>query len=188
VLLGLAHCYRLLNQPAVACRLLETLLAEEPGHGPALAQRGRLALENESAAEAETWFCRAATAMPFEKDVNYGFHQCLVSLGKVREAEEVLLRMKRVEVDLARLDEVTRAISGRPHDPALRYEAGAILMRNGQEAEGLRWLESALQEAPRHPASHRALADYYERTGDPDRAAKHRLLAGLPKGLPEAGP
>jgi predicted Zn-dependent protease len=188
VLLGLAHCHRLLNQPAEACRLLETLLAEEPGHGPALAQRGWLALESDSPAEAETWFRRAATAMPFEKDINYGFHQCLARLGKTREAEEVMLRMKRVEADLARLDEVTRAVSGRPHDPALRCEAGAILMRNGQEAEGLRWLESALQEAPRHPATHRALADYFERTGDAGRAARHRLLAGRPEAIPEAAP
>lgn len=188
VLLGLAHCYRLLNQPAEASRVLAAILGEEPGHGPALAQLGWLALENDSAAEAETWFRRAATAMPFEKDVNYGFHQCLVRLGKAREAEEVLLRMRRVEEDLARLDEVTRAISRRPHDPTLRYEAGMILMRNGQEAAGLRWLASALQEAPGHPASHQAIADYFDRTGDPDRAAKHRLLAGLPKGHPEAGP
>jgi predicted Zn-dependent protease len=193
VLLGMARCRRLLDQPDEACRLLEALLAQEPGHGPALAERGWLAQETDSAAAAEPFFRRAAVAMPFEKDVNYGFYQCLVALGKAREAEEVLLRLKRIEADLAHLHKVTQAVSQRPHDPALRCEAGTILMRNGLETEGLRWLESALREDRWHAATHQALADHFERTGDPERAARHRSLAwdgvgGLPKGTPETRP
>jgi Tfp pilus assembly protein PilF len=59
----------------------------------------------------------------------------------------------------------------------LRCEAGLILMRRGLEAEGLRWLESALAVDPRHAGTHQALADYFERTGDAERAAQHRRLA-----------
>ena len=53
-----------------------------------------------------------------------------------------------------------------------------LLFRQGEPEQGLRWLESALKEDPRHKASHRALADYYERAGKADLAARHRRLAG----------
>jgi predicted Zn-dependent protease len=176
VLKGLACCRRLQNQPDEARRLLDAVLAQQPRDWRALAERGRLALQFESAAEAEPWLRRAAAAAPNETDVYYSLAQCLEQLGQHREAEEVVARLKRVETDLARMADLCRQIARTPHDPALRCEAGIVMMRNGQEMEGLRWLASALEEDPDHPATHQALADYYERIGDAQRAAEHRAL------------
>ena len=38
--------------------------------------------------------------------------------------------------------------------------------------------QAALQADPQHRPTHRALADLYERQGDPAEAEKHRRLAG----------
>ncbi len=48
--------------------------------------------------------------------------------------------------------------------------------RNGLESEGLRWLESALVEDPRHAPTHRALTDFYARAGDKEKAEQHRKM------------
>ncbi|MCI0457695.1 MAG: tetratricopeptide repeat protein [Gemmataceae bacterium] len=177
ILLGLVRCRRALNEPEEARRLLDQVLAENPRSWMALGERGRLALAQGDAAEAESWFRKAVAVMPYEEDVHYGLYQCLVRLGKKEEAAQVQARMRSLNADLGRLADVTRAIGAAPHDAGLRYEAGLILMRNGKESEGIRWLESALQEDPRHAATHRALAEYYERNGDKERAEQHRQLA-----------
>ena len=49
--------------------------------------------------------------------------------------------------------------------------------RNGQDAEGLRWLYGALEVAPGHKPTHAALADYFASQGDVERAEHHRRLA-----------
>src|SRR4029077_20090950 len=112
-----------------------------------------------------------------EKDINYSLYQCLETLDKRQQAQEVLARLKRIEADLDRISDLTREIARSPHDADLRCEAGRILTRNGQEAEGVRWLLSALREDPRHAATHEALADHYERAGNRAQAETHRRLA-----------
>jgi predicted Zn-dependent protease len=159
ILKGLAYCHRLVGQPHEARQLLDQVLRDHPDDWRVLAERGRLALEYESAAEAENWFRKALAAAPNEKDVNYSLYQCLERLGKHQEARDVLPKLRWVEADLARLADLNRAIAQSPQDAALRCEVGRILMRNGLESEGLRWLESALEADPRHAGTHQALAE-----------------------------
>jgi tetratricopeptide (TPR) repeat protein len=180
VLAGMARCRRQLNQPDEARALLAQALAREPDNAQLLSQRGRLALEYESAAEAEKWLRRAAELMPFEKDINYSLYLCLQRLGNGAEAREVLGRLKRTEADLDRMKDLTHRIARAPHDPALRCEAGKLMIRNGHAAEGVRWLHSALREDPWHAATREALADYFERAGD-------RVQAEAYRGPPEPG-
>src|SRR5438132_3827171 len=162
-----------MNQTDEARRLLESVLGTQPRDWRALAERGQLANQYESAAAAEKWFRQAVALAPYESDLNYSLYQCLERLGKHEEAAAVLAKLRVVETDLTRMAELSRAIARTPHDPALRCEAGLILLRNGLESEGLRWFDSALAEDPRHAPAHQALADYYERTGNSERAEHH---------------
>jgi tetratricopeptide (TPR) repeat protein len=174
LLTGLARSRLNLGQADEARQLLDVVLAEQPDNWIALSERARLAQQTESAEAAEKWFRRAAAIRPYEMNVLHGLHNCLVQAGKKREAEEVWARVVRVKADLDQISALTRQVAARPHDPALRCEVGTILMRNGLEKEGLGWLATALEEDPRHVATHQALADYYARTGDANRAAEHR--------------
>jgi predicted Zn-dependent protease len=164
VLGGMACCHRELNHPQEARQLLERILAGEPHNRLALAERGRLALQFESAAEAETWLRRAVAEGPTDSEFLYSLLQCLQQQGKQKEAEKVQAQLRGIEKELTRLAEVTRQIATSPHNADLRCEAGQIMLRNGLETEGLRWLASALQEDPSHAATLQALADYQERT------------------------
>jgi tetratricopeptide (TPR) repeat protein len=182
LLAGLARCRLKLGQPDEARQLLDAALAVQPDSWAALSERARLALQTESAEEAEKWFRRALALKPYEPDVLHGFHSCLVQAGKKKEAEEVWARVARVKADMDQVSALTRQVAAQPHDPALRCEVGTILMRNGLEKEGLGWLATALQEDPSHPATHRILAEYYERTGDAQRAAEHRAVVSTGTG------
>src|SRR5262249_24890751 len=136
VLTGLAYCHRMRNEPDKARQLLEAVLADHPRDWKGLAERGRLAMEEESPQEAEKWLRQAVNIAPHESEISYSLCQCLRRLGKNKEAEEVLAALKRVEKDLEHMGELSREIARSPHDPALRCEAGLLLIRNGLESEG----------------------------------------------------
>ena len=102
--------------------------------------------------------------------------------GKGDEARRCQARLERITADFQRAADVTRKVVAAPKDPALRHEVGLLLLRNGQEQEGLRWLYSGLQVDPGHRPTHATLADYYERRGQPLAAARHRAAAGPPGG------
>jgi thioredoxin-like negative regulator of GroEL len=108
--------------------------------------------------------------------VNYHFYLCLERLGKKEEAQHVKDKLAKITEDLRLLDEATAKVAAAPKDPQWRYEAGAILLRNEQKEEGLRWLLSALEIDPRHAPTHAALAAHYEREGNRELAAYHRRL------------
>jgi tetratricopeptide (TPR) repeat protein len=182
VLAGLARCLRALHRPEESRQLLDQLLALQPRNAQALAERGRVAVDLQAPAEAAQWFERAAAVTPYEKEVLQAWQRCLERLGKRQEAVAVGQRLQRVDADLARLAELTAAVARSPHDARLRSEIGTTLLRCGQDREALRWLASALREAPDCLEAHRALADYFERSGYPDRAAEHRRLVVLSGG------
>ena len=69
-------------------------------------------------------------------------------------------------------------ISREPTDPNPRREMGELFLRNERITEGIRWLNSALEIDPKHAATHRTLAEHYEKTGQKDLAQKHRAQAG----------
>jgi Tfp pilus assembly protein PilF len=51
---------------------------------------------------------------------------------------------------------------------------GDIYLRNGKPEVGVRWLYSALKLDPTHQPSHKALYDYFKRTGQLEKAEQHR--------------
>jgi predicted Zn-dependent protease len=181
VLLGLARCRHSHGQTSEARALLEDVLAREPRNAQALIERGRLSLESGQLAEAEGCLRKAIQLAPGENVGNYLLYQCLHELGKQSEAEEFLAKFKRFEADLQRMQVLQRQIRETPHDAALLHEAGMIFLRTEKPEAGVRWLQSALQEDPNHVPTHQALAEYYERTGQPELAQKHRRMIPSPK-------
>jgi Tfp pilus assembly protein PilF len=177
VLLGLARCRRSMGKTEEARQLLEGVVASHPRHVEAVEELGKLLLQSGQPDEAEGWLRRAVQLAPYERDANFNLYQCLVQRGRREEAGHYLARAEKIDADFQRLSELTRKVAAEPRDPALRQEAGAILLRNGQEQEGLRWLASALQEDPKHRPTHQTLADYYERAGQRTLAAQHRRQA-----------
>jgi tetratricopeptide (TPR) repeat protein len=178
-LLGLARCRHEQGRTDEARQLLDRVLTARPHDAGALTERGKMALESGQLPDAETWLRQAVEADSSEREVVYSYWQCLEREGKHEEARPWHERLQRVEADAKRMVAVMHALSAAPRDPELRCEAGQLLLRNGHEDEGLRWLISALEMQPGHRRSHEVLADYFERKGQPEQAAYHRRFAAL---------
>jgi predicted Zn-dependent protease len=178
VRLGAARCRRRLGQAEEARRSLDAQLAERPNDPAVLSERGQLALDEGRADDAEAWLRKAVQIAPHDRKANYSLAQCLRVLNRPDEARPFDERVKRIDADLKRIDQLSKAVIRAPNDPALRVEAAALFLRNGEEREGVRWLQLALRLDPAHRAAHEALADYYGRSGQAALAARHRRLAG----------
>jgi tetratricopeptide (TPR) repeat protein len=174
-LLGLARCRAEQGDMAGAVTLLDRLLSLQPEHPAALAERGKIALDDGSPLDAEKWLRRAARVAPFERETLYTLSRCLAANGHRQEAEECLARIRRIDEDRKRLDELRIAVMKAPHDASLRCEMGLVLLRNGQDREGVRWLQSALHEQPGYAAARQALEDHDR------RAAGAVAGTGVPK-------
>jgi predicted Zn-dependent protease len=120
---------------------------------------------------------QAVKYAPQDRVVLFNLYQCLEKIDKKEEAAKIKARLKETEDDLKRMDEVMRNVQRRPHDPALRCEAGRIFLRNGFKDDGLHWLGTALLEDPNHTLTHKTLADYYDQAGDKELAEEHRRMA-----------
>ena len=127
--------------------------------------------------DAERVLRRALQIAPNDHEVHYQLGLCLERAGKAEEARQHFERFKQIEADLVRLDLLLKDVVKNPRDPAPRREAGMICLRNGQLAEGIRWLQGALEVAPNDKATHAALADYYMGQGDTYKSNHHRQRA-----------
>jgi tetratricopeptide (TPR) repeat protein len=174
----LARCRAQASQTAEAVDLLEGVLGRWPHFAPALAERGKLALQQGDLPRAEACLGEATARAPDDVQAWYQLHLCLSRQGKTEEAARAERRLRQTERDLKRIQEIVQGEMQRsPHDKALQCEAGVIALRAGQAAEGLRWLHSALKEDPNYAPAHRALADFYQSTGERALATRHRELA-----------
>jgi predicted Zn-dependent protease len=177
VLLGLARCRLELGQIDQARQVLNDLLAAHPDDALALGERGMLELQTGRLDEAERCLRQATALVPYERSLVYSYVLALQQQNKKGEAAVWETRLERIDEDLKRISEVMQAIHAAPNDPAPRHEAGVILLRNGQEQEGLRWLANALQQNPNYQPAHEVLAEYYEKHHQLEKAAQHRRLS-----------
>jgi tetratricopeptide (TPR) repeat protein len=173
---GMAQVRQAQARPDEARAILDDLLAENADDPEALAARGQLEIDAGNAKLAEKWLKPAAAGSPSELHILYQWARCLDLQGRTQEADEVRTRMQRGEEDQKKVAELMRELVKRPHDPEIRLKIGQLMMRNGLDADGRRWLFSALSQDPMHIPTHQALVDYYERAGNRERAEEHRRI------------
>lgn len=176
-LVGLARALLALERFDEAEPYLGQLAREYPDDGDALMVRARFLLRQERPAEAEPLLRRAVELAPSDYQVHNELGVCLGRLEKTDESRRHLERAKQIQGDVVALEQALIDMSKTPRDPRPRREAGKICLRNGHEAEGLRWLRGALDVAPNDKATHTILADYYASKGDTKQADVHRARA-----------
>jgi tetratricopeptide (TPR) repeat protein len=176
---GLARCHAMLGRPGQAQEILDEILQHDPKNALALRTRGQFALSDGQPAEAERWLSRAADLLPDDYQSQWLLFRALQAQEK-KEAQAQLRKAEAAKQRAERLGELTsRQLSLRPLDPALHYEMGVQLLRSGNDEIGEGWLLSALRLDPDYRPAHQALADYYERRGDAERAREHRRLGRM---------
>jgi tetratricopeptide (TPR) repeat protein len=175
-----ARCLWMLGRNEEAEQRLDRLLAGRPRHAKALGMRAQLAVEAGRDQEAGELLARAVELDPSNQSLKYTLLLCLKRLGKTQEAKLVEAKIAESAEEVKRMDKLVREVNQKPNDPALRYEAGMIFLRNGFTEDGLHWLATALEVDPYHRPTHQALADYFERNGEQERASYHRQFLGKP--------
>lgn len=154
--------------------LLRELAERYPDNAAALLQRGQFALRQGRSTEAEPLLRRAVEQAPHDRDARLALATCLEHRGQPDAARAQLKRFHAIEAEMKKLQEAFEATIKTPAELTPRREAARVCLRNGQPSEALRWLLGVLDLAPDDREAHRLLAEYYETTGDTDRAAEHR--------------
>jgi predicted Zn-dependent protease len=176
-LLGLVRALVTLGRLDEAEPLLRELEEGHADNSEALLECGRFALRQERPADAEPLLRRALLLAPNDHEIHYELAVCLRQLNRTEESQRHLERFQQIEADLLGLEKALQAMVQAPADPAPRLEAGRICLRNGQVAEGLRWLSGVLELVPDHKPTHELLADHFESVGDTAQAKHHRARA-----------
>ena len=184
VLVGLASCDAVQLRTSEARKRLDAVLAVHPEHFGALRLRGKLEREEGNYAEAERWLRKALERKPLDPETRYTLYLVfLAQPDRQRDAADELARWEQGRQTIARVTILLRSeLIARPKDPDLMAEAGELLFGQGEDQRGLFWLNRALSIDPNHKRSHKALAEYYDRTQNPTLAEAHRrYLAGAPE-------
>jgi tetratricopeptide (TPR) repeat protein len=183
VLAGLARCQQELGEIDEARTLFDELLTAYPDHAPALTERAKIALADKDTDKAESLLRRALKYDPAYREAHYALYLCLKQAGKEKEAAEQNIKRIQVEADLTRwFALMNHEIPHDPQNPELMVEAAWICLRNSEPDGAIFWLRRALHYDPNHRPTHEALAEYYEKAGQPEQAAAHRKLAAPSQG------
>lgn len=171
----IARCHHGMGQVKRPRQILEAVVTERPDHGPALLLLGKIILSAGQPEDAEEPLRKAARALPYDYQAQWQLYQSLNRQeGKTAEAQAQLLLAESLRHRHERLTEITTKLSVRPHDAALHYEMGTLLMQLGNRELGARWLSSALQEQSDHSQARDALIAYFEEIGNTEEVEQLR--------------
>jgi predicted Zn-dependent protease len=176
-LFGLIQCQLALGKTAEADKLLQPLAEALPQDPMALFLRGKLELVARRPDRAEPWLRKAVARAPHDRLVVYEIGRCLQQVNKTKEAEKWFARLREIEAEQKKLKALSNRLLQNPANADLRCEMGQIYLRNDLPNDGLKWLNSALRENPRHRLTHITLAAYYNKIGRQDLAAPHQWMA-----------
>ena len=176
--LARARALDLLDRSPEAIAILDGLLERQPKHAEALGERGRLALRAGDSVLAEEFLQRAVRRDGGNRVIRYQLVLALSRNGKPEQARQEQEKITALEADLAQMRKIiTEQIPRSPANADLCYEVALIALRAGIPRETFRWLQNALRIDPDHLLTHRALATYYEKMGNPVLSSHHRSIA-----------
>ncbi|MFO0810509.1 MAG: tetratricopeptide repeat protein [Gemmataceae bacterium] len=177
LLLGLARAFTDAADLNAAQQRLDELLLAVPDHADGLVERGRLALRRGRFAEAESFLARAVGVAPWHRDASQLQLIALKELGRSDDVAKCESRIAALALDDGAAGRLHLRARDNPGVAAVRWQLWEWCARNGQIEEGIAWLTEVLRLDPKNAAAHAAMADHFDKAGQPHRAAQHRLLA-----------
>ncbi len=138
-----------------------------------LAQVANLARQYERATELLE---EALLLKPFDPPANHLLGTIYTLMGRQDEAAAQLAKAREHTKQISRFGAILQELFERPADPDLRFEAGSILITQGDDENGVAWMATALLIDPNHQPTHAALAEHHAQAGNSERAAQHRRM------------
>ena len=116
--------------------------------------RGRIYMEEGNWESAAADLLVAIEIAPYDSTAHIALSTTLTRLGQMELADQYRERgtalLKSNNANFHKIHEILMQIIERPTDPALRTAVGKIMIQQGRVAEGLRWVETALQYDPKY--------------------------------------
>jgi predicted Zn-dependent protease len=169
------------GRQAAATAIVDKLVRDYTDFPEAYLLRGTLYLDADQPDEAIPWLKRAAgTTGPPRREALYELSLALARTGRTEEAERVMAEARLLQ-EQEHLRELVRASKNeRPDSIQVQVRLAEETLNAGQSERGLRLLADVLRQDPKCAAAHRVLAAYYDKHGQPERAAEHRRLESTP--------
>jgi tetratricopeptide (TPR) repeat protein len=114
---------------------------------------------------------------PFDHEVRYSYAQALKLAGDESQSRIELAQAAQLRKEHDQVVQLRYGVLKNPRDLNTRFQVAKWMIEHGHEDEGLKWTKEILRADPRHAPTHRVLADYYEKHGEPGLANFHHLVA-----------
>lgn len=171
----LGQCRYLQGDLKEARRLLEMAVKNLPDDNPILLTLARLDIADDQPIAAEKKLRHALTIDTSDTECRFTLLTALRMQGRESDAAVELLEYQRQKDTLEKANKLLQSEAKFPsRNPQIAYEIGSLLLRIKHEKQGMHWMDEALARDPRHRPTHEFLADYFEKNGNPNRAAVHR--------------
>jgi tetratricopeptide (TPR) repeat protein len=171
----LGTCRLFQGRTAEARQLLEAAVVHLPRDPALLVDLARLDMQEGRVVEAERWLRQVLEFDSSDTEALYVLASALQHQGRAEESAEVMADYERKRGLVERINEMLKDVADSPTARADDYaELGSLFLQIGRDKFGVYWSERALERDPVNQQAHRALAEYYERTGDAAKAAVHR--------------
>jgi Tfp pilus assembly protein PilF len=174
-LLGLASCRYSLGEVEEARTVLDELLSKQPDT-PALLLRAQLE-HSESATQALPWLMKAEASAPNDPQVLSILVPVLRELHRNDEAQKYEQRRKDQMSKTDELIKLRQQLLKDSENLDLRFQMASLHLQLGDDDEAAHWFQTILWIDPTHRPTFRALADYWQKKGNPTRANHYRYLA-----------
>ena len=158
-----------------AGQILRRLLKIAPDNFRATLSMGKILLNQGLCEDAITRLEPVLQQWPEDLELMYTCAQAYRQCKRISDAEELLKRYNELGDILDRLEVLKDDVNENPASVELRFELGRLLLKHVSRPEGVAWLRSVFFYAPDHQGAQRLLADYYERTGDVQRARQYKF-------------
>ncbi len=156
-------------------QLLEEALRTMPDDPPLLLTLGKIYLAQDNASAAEPLLRRAIAVDSSDLESHFTLISALQALNRKDDAIAETHKYDEKKALLTKANDMLREEAEHPtDDPNRACEIGSLLLRFGQENQGLYWLDQALIRDPKHAPTHEMFATYFTKRGEPEKAASHR--------------
>jgi Tfp pilus assembly protein PilF len=172
--LGLGLCHKAFGDAATSEKFLKAAIEDAPDNAEALREYGRNLHENGHYTQAVDVLKRAVELLPYDDELHYLLAQALQLAGDQEAAAPHFAYVSEARAAFRDLLLIKDRLRKEPENVELLTEAGSILLRYSDPAEGVVRLMAALDLEPSNQRARQLLAEYYEK-----RAATNPEFAPL---------
>ena len=122
---------------------------------------------------------QAVLLAPDDSEARNALANVLQRIGLTTEARSHFEFVAQAQETNARIQTLRERVSINSKDLDSRYELSELLRGNHNQTDRIQWLRSIIEIDPKHQRAQAALAEHYEKTGDTEMAARHRVLSDV---------